>query len=60
MDDRNKLHGASGGVPEATDVAASARQPWHTPAIDVVPLKSAEVNNGTAHDGNGANGTNVC
>ena len=42
---------------EATD---AVRRPWHTPVIDVVPLKSAQAGLGSVTDANTLPGTEAC
>ncbi len=49
MDERARLDQAS--ERKAADAAKSHRQPWHTPVIDIVPLKNAETAGAGATDG---------
>jgi hypothetical protein len=57
MDERKRLDGESGGVREATD---TVRRPWHAPAIDVIPLKSAQAGLGSTADAHSTAGTEAC
>ncbi len=50
MDERTRLDQASGR--KEADAAESHRQPWHTPVIDVIPLKNAETGATANNDGN--------
>ncbi len=49
MDERTRLDQAS--ERKAADAAESHRQPWHTPVIDIVPLRNAEASGGNNADG---------
>ncbi len=50
MDERTRLDQAS--ERKAADAAESHRQPWHTPVIDIVPLRNAEATANASADGN--------
>lgn len=54
MDDKARLDGLD------RDIAATDRQPWHAPVIDVVPLRAAEAQAGNGADGNSNSGTDAC
>lgn len=49
MDERTRPDQAS--ERKAADATKSHRQPWHTPVIDVIPLKNAEATNNVGGDG---------
>lgn len=48
MDERARLDQAS---ERKTDVAASARKPWHAPVIDIVPVNATQIGANNTTDG---------
>jgi len=48
MGEKTKLDG--GSERKIAAAIASGQQPWHTPVIDIVPLKNAETNQAQAGD----------
>jgi hypothetical protein len=50
MDERARLDQAS--ERKVADAAVSDRLPWHTPVIDVIPLRNAAATAANGNDGN--------